>query len=64
MNADKKTNQFYAILAVGCAIMAILIFATAKDETWGGIPLQRMIGWVLIITTISFLTKLIKPIEK
>ena len=64
MNADKKTNQIYAILAVVCAIMAVLIFATAKEESWGGIPLQRMIGWVLIITTVSFLTKLIKPVEK
>jgi hypothetical protein len=44
--------------------MAVLIFATAKEETWGGIPLQRMIGWVLIITTISFFTKLHKSDEK
>jgi hypothetical protein len=61
MNADKKTNQIYAILAVVCAIMAVLIFATAKEETWGGVPLQRMIGWVLIITSISFFSKLNPP---
>jgi len=58
MNTDKKANQIYAIIAVLCTSMAVLVFATAREETWGGIPLQRMIGWVLIITALSFFSKL------
>jgi hypothetical protein len=58
MNSDKKVNQFYILMVFVCTMAAVLVFASAKEETWGGIPLQQMIGWILIVTAISFFSKL------
>jgi len=59
MNSDKKVNQFYILMVFVCTMTAVLVFATAREETWGGIPLQQMIGWILIITAISFFSKIV-----
>ena len=47
MNPNKKANQFYVIMAIVCAVMAVLVHATANENNFGGLPLQRMIVVVL-----------------
>ena len=61
MKTNKKTKLFYLAMSLVCAVMAILILATANENNWGGLALQRTIAVVLGITSVAFSTRLVPP---
>ena len=52
------------IMAIVCAVMAVLVHATANENNFGGLPLQRMIVVVLAITSVAFTTRLVPAGDK
>lgn len=64
MKRNNRATHFYAVMAVVCALMAILVLATANKNNWGGLPMQRVIAAVLAITSVAFSTYLIPEIGK
>ena len=64
MDPNRKTNRFYMIMAIVCAVMAVLVQATANEKNFGGLPFQRMIVVVLAITSVAFTARLVPVGDK
>jgi len=61
MKKKHKALSFDLVMAMVCAVLAMLVFLTADENMRGGIAAQHTIVLILAITSGAFFTRLVPP---